>query len=132
MRAVAGDHDNISFAARWRHKDARYGLELAADVGHAMPTSTLGSSRRCSRAAGALHRSAIWRPWRPQRQRARPRTRANARVGYAEDSSPGSRSMGSKFLRPAVFKWQRPLFDPFRLLHPQPRTVPTGSVNVST
>ncbi len=31
-----------------------------------------------------------------------------------------------KFLRPAVFKWQRPLFYPFRLLHPQLRTDPKG------
>ncbi len=53
MRAVAGEHGNVSFAARWRHKDARHGFELAADVGHAMPTSTLESSRPCSHAAGA-------------------------------------------------------------------------------
>ena len=54
MRAVAGDHDDISFAARWRHKDARYGLELAADVGHAMPTSTL---------AGRLFETVLARGW---------------------------------------------------------------------
>lgn len=38
-RMVANDHDDIYFTARWRHKDAAYGLALAESLGRAMPTS---------------------------------------------------------------------------------------------
>ncbi len=38
-RMVGGRHDDVYFAARWRAKDAAYGLRLAAEVGQEMPTS---------------------------------------------------------------------------------------------
>jgi 3-hydroxyisobutyrate dehydrogenase len=38
-RMVSGNHDEVYFAARWRHKDAAYALELAAEVGHEMALS---------------------------------------------------------------------------------------------
>lgn len=38
-RMIKGDHDDVYFSARWRHKDADYGLRLAAELGMEMPTS---------------------------------------------------------------------------------------------
>jgi 3-hydroxyisobutyrate dehydrogenase-like beta-hydroxyacid dehydrogenase len=40
---TAGNHDDVYFAARWRLKDARYGLALADDVGQATPLSALAT-----------------------------------------------------------------------------------------
>ncbi len=40
-RMVSGAHDDVYFSARWRHKDATYGLELARELGQAMPTSAV-------------------------------------------------------------------------------------------
>ena len=51
-RMVPGDHDDVYFAARWRAKDAAYGLRLAADLGQPMPTSE---------AAAALFEEAVRR-----------------------------------------------------------------------
>lgn len=36
-RMTGGNHDDIYFAARWRHKDADYGLKLARAVGQPAP-----------------------------------------------------------------------------------------------
>lgn len=38
-RMVAGNHDDVYFSARWRNKDAAYGLRLGAELNQAMPTS---------------------------------------------------------------------------------------------
>ncbi len=44
QRMVSGDHEeNIGFLARWMFKDMTYALELAADRGQAVPTSTSAS-----------------------------------------------------------------------------------------
>jgi 3-hydroxyisobutyrate dehydrogenase len=53
-RMTAGNHDDVYFAARWRLKDARYGLALAADVGQATPVSALATE---------LFRLAVARGW---------------------------------------------------------------------
>ncbi len=53
-RMIAGKYDDVSFAARWRYKDASYGLKLAADVGQPMPTSAL---------AGQLYQMVLARGW---------------------------------------------------------------------
>jgi 3-hydroxyisobutyrate dehydrogenase len=42
-RMVRKDHDDVYFSARLRYKDAAYGLELAAELGRAMPTSAVGT-----------------------------------------------------------------------------------------
>jgi 3-hydroxyisobutyrate dehydrogenase len=38
-RMVGGNHDEVYFSARWRHKDAAYALELACEVGQEMAIS---------------------------------------------------------------------------------------------
>jgi len=38
-RMVRGNHDDVYFSARWRHKDAAYALALAAEHGLKMPGS---------------------------------------------------------------------------------------------
>jgi len=38
-RMVGGNHDEVYFSARWRHKDAAYALELAREVGQEMAIS---------------------------------------------------------------------------------------------
>lgn len=42
-RMVKGNHEEIYFLTRWRHKDAAYGLELAREVGQAVPTSAVAA-----------------------------------------------------------------------------------------
>lgn len=37
-RMTTNNHDDVYFAAKWRHKDARYGLEMGKDLGVGMPT----------------------------------------------------------------------------------------------
>jgi len=49
-RMVKGDHDDVYFSARWRHKDADYGLRLAAELGMAAP---------CSAQSEKLYREAL-------------------------------------------------------------------------
>lgn len=51
-RMIAGDHDDVYFAAWLRHKDAAYGLRLAESVAQDVPTS---------RAATALFERAVAR-----------------------------------------------------------------------
>lgn len=36
-------HDDVYFAARWRHKDACYGLDLAATAGQPVPVATVAA-----------------------------------------------------------------------------------------
>ncbi len=40
---VQGDHEPVNFAARWLHKDAAYALDLAAELGQAMPLSAVAA-----------------------------------------------------------------------------------------
>ncbi len=42
-RMVDENHDEMYFSTRWRHKDAAYGLRLAAEAGQAMPTSAVAT-----------------------------------------------------------------------------------------
>ncbi len=42
-RMIGGDHDDVFFSARWRHKDAAYGMKLAGEVGQTMPTSNIAT-----------------------------------------------------------------------------------------
>lgn len=49
-RMVKGDHDDVYFSVRWRHKDAEYGLRLAAELGVDMP---------CSAQSEKLYRQAL-------------------------------------------------------------------------
>ncbi len=51
---VAGNHDDVSFSARWRYKDAAYGLKLASEVGQEVPISAL---------AGRLFETVLARGW---------------------------------------------------------------------
>ncbi len=51
---VAGDHDDVSFSACWRYKDAAYGLKLASEVGQEVPISAL---------AGRLFETVLARGW---------------------------------------------------------------------
>ena len=40
---VKGDHDLVNFSTRWLHKDASYALDLAAELGQAMPLSAVAA-----------------------------------------------------------------------------------------
>ncbi len=42
-RMIGDDHDDVFFSARWRHKDAAYGMKLAGEVGQIMPTSSIAT-----------------------------------------------------------------------------------------
>lgn len=42
-RMVKGNHEDIYFLARWRHKDAAYALEMARRAGVRMPTSEVAA-----------------------------------------------------------------------------------------
>ncbi len=42
-RMVTGNHDEVYFSARWRHKDAAYALDLAAEHDLDLPTSTVAT-----------------------------------------------------------------------------------------
>ena len=42
-RMVHGNHDDVYFSARWRHKDAAYALALAAECGLDMPVSEVAT-----------------------------------------------------------------------------------------
>ena len=48
-RMVHGNHDDVYFSTRWRHKDAVYALQLAAENGMDMPTSAAATElfQRC-------------------------------------------------------------------------------------
>ena len=48
-RMVHGNHDDVYFSTRWRHKDAVYALRLAAENGLDMPTSAVATElfQRC-------------------------------------------------------------------------------------
>lgn len=48
-RMVHGNHDDVYFSTRWRHKDAVYALQLAAENGIDMPTSAAATElfQRC-------------------------------------------------------------------------------------
>jgi 3-hydroxyisobutyrate dehydrogenase len=53
QRMVSGDHEEVTnFLARWMHKDMAYALDLAAETGQAIPTST--SATRAFQMAGAM------------------------------------------------------------------------------
>lgn len=53
-RMTTGNHDDVYFAARWRLKDASYGLALATEAGQATPISALATE---------LFRLAVARGW---------------------------------------------------------------------
>lgn len=40
-RMHQGEHDQVNFSTRWMHKDAAYALEMATQVGQAIPTSAV-------------------------------------------------------------------------------------------
>jgi len=42
-RMVQGNHDDVYFSARWRHKDAVYALAMAAEYGLEMPASEVAT-----------------------------------------------------------------------------------------
>ncbi len=42
-RMVAGDHDFVNFSAKWIHKDAAYSLQMANEVGQAVPLSAVAA-----------------------------------------------------------------------------------------
>ena len=48
-RMVHGNHDDVYFSTRWRHKDAAYALRLAAENGVDIPTSAIATElfQRC-------------------------------------------------------------------------------------
>jgi 3-hydroxyisobutyrate dehydrogenase len=48
-RMVHGNHDDVYFSTRWRHKDAAYALRLAAKNGVDIPTSAIATElfQRC-------------------------------------------------------------------------------------
>jgi len=48
-RMVHGNHDDVYFSTRWRHKDAVYALQLAAENGVNIPTSVIATElfQRC-------------------------------------------------------------------------------------
>jgi 3-hydroxyisobutyrate dehydrogenase len=48
-RMIHENHDDVYFSTRWRHKDAAYALQLAAENGVAMPTSAIATElfQRC-------------------------------------------------------------------------------------
>lgn len=54
QRMIKGNHEDIYFLARWRHKDAAYALEMARQAGLDMPTSA---------AAEELFRRALSEGW---------------------------------------------------------------------
>ncbi len=41
QRMVDNDHDLVNFSARWQHKDADYGVKMAAELGQAIPLSAI-------------------------------------------------------------------------------------------
>jgi 3-hydroxyisobutyrate dehydrogenase len=43
-RMAEADHENVYFSARWRHKDASYGMKLASDVGQSAPVSAAATA----------------------------------------------------------------------------------------
>jgi len=52
-RMLSGNHDEIYFAARWRHKDAAYALASAEELKLHLPTSAAATELfRCAVAAG--------------------------------------------------------------------------------
>jgi len=62
-RIVRGDHDDVYFSARWRHKDAQYALRLAAELGMEMPTSAEAEKlyrRAVEEGLGELNSSVIF------------------------------------------------------------------------
>lgn len=43
QRMVDNDHDFVHFSARWMHKDAAYAVQMARDVGQAIPMSSVAA-----------------------------------------------------------------------------------------
>lgn len=43
QRMVENDHDFVNFSARWMHKDATYGVNMARDIGQAIPMSAVAA-----------------------------------------------------------------------------------------
>jgi len=43
QRMVDNDHDFVHFSARWMHKDAAYAVQMAKDVGQAIPMSSVAA-----------------------------------------------------------------------------------------
>ncbi len=41
QRMVDNDHDFVNFSAQWMHKDADYGVKMAAELGQAIPLSAI-------------------------------------------------------------------------------------------
>jgi len=61
-RMVKGNHEDIYFLARWRHKDAAYALEMARRAGLRMPTSEAAAElfqRALSEGWGDLNSSVV-------------------------------------------------------------------------
>jgi 3-hydroxyisobutyrate dehydrogenase-like beta-hydroxyacid dehydrogenase len=40
---VNNDHEPVNFSVRWMHKDAVYALQMAAELGQAMPLSAVAA-----------------------------------------------------------------------------------------
>jgi 3-hydroxyisobutyrate dehydrogenase len=61
-RMTTGDHDDVYFAARWRHKDADYGLAQARSAGQETPVSAAATAvfeRAVDRGLGDKNSSAV-------------------------------------------------------------------------
>lgn len=56
-RMVNGEHELVNFSVQWMHKDAIYALQMAADVGQAMPLSAV---------AAQLYQLALAKGWGEQ------------------------------------------------------------------
>lgn len=56
-RMVKSQHEPVNFSVQWMHKDAIYALQMAADVGQAMPLSAV---------AAQLYRLALAKGWGDQ------------------------------------------------------------------
>jgi 3-hydroxyisobutyrate dehydrogenase len=56
-RMARSDHEHVNFSVRWMHKDAVYALQMAADLGQAMPMSAV---------AAQVYRLALAKGWGEQ------------------------------------------------------------------
>jgi 3-hydroxyisobutyrate dehydrogenase len=43
QRMVDSDHDFVNFSARWMHKDAAYGVQMAQEIGQTIPMSAVAA-----------------------------------------------------------------------------------------
>jgi 3-hydroxyisobutyrate dehydrogenase len=57
VRMVNNDHEPVNFSVRWMHKDAVYALQMAAELGQAMPLSAV---------AAQIYRLALAKGWGEQ------------------------------------------------------------------